>query len=200
MAMIDIEYLHPEEDPTDPTIRRRTNAVMSQYIHDLIFEMQMADISCAFKETVTEDGTRDVRINGRTIPQIIEGLEIRLLEEDSCDLGAPRLVKFGRPTLDWKREWVEDVPDTIMKNAIAKVFADENKNRIDVIIRASYLRRGRVPRSIEDILGMSRAGWPFASFPYRPIQFSSPDLSYSRILASRCEGYGRWSGLIGTKI
>ncbi len=134
MAMIDIEYLHPTEDPSDPTIRRRTNAVMAQYIRDLIFEMQMADISCAFKETVTEDGTRDVRINGRTIPQIIEGLEIRLLEEeDSCDLGAPRMVKFGRPTLDWKKEWVEDVPDTIMKNAIAKVFADENKNRIDVI-------------------------------------------------------------------
>ena len=43
------------------------------------------------------------------------------------------MVKFGRPTLDWKREWVEDVPDTIMKNAIAKVFADENRNRIDVI-------------------------------------------------------------------
>ena len=134
MAMIDIEYRHPEADPDDPTIRRRTNAVMSQYIRDLIFEMQMADISCAFKETVTKDGTRDVRINGRTIPEIIEGLQIKMLEEeDSCDLGSTRMVKFGRPTLDWKREWVEDVPDTIMKNAIAKVFADENRNRIDVI-------------------------------------------------------------------
>ena len=134
MAMIDIEYRHPDADPDDPTIRRRTNAVMSQYIRDLIFEMQMADISCAFKETVTEDGTRDVRINGRTIPEIIEGLQIKMLEEeDSCDLGSTRMVKFGRPTLDWKREWVEDEPDTIMKNAIAKVFADENRNRIDVI-------------------------------------------------------------------
>ena len=134
MAMIDIEYRHPEADPDDPTIRRRTNAVMSQYIRDLIFEMQMADISCAFKETVTEDGTRDVRINGRTIPEIIEGLQIKMLEEeDSCDLGSTRMVKFGRPTLDWKREYVEDAPDTIMKNAIAKVYADENKNRIDVI-------------------------------------------------------------------
>lgn len=136
MAMIDIEYRHPESDPDDPTIRRRTNAKMAQYIRDLIFEMQMADISCAFKETVTEDGTRDVRINGRTIPEIIEGLQIKMLEEeDSCDLGSTRMIKFGRPTLDWKREWVEDVPDTIMKNAIAKVFADENKNRIEVINR-----------------------------------------------------------------
>ena len=38
-----------------------------------------------------------------------------------------------RPTLDWKREYVEDVPDTIMKNAIAKVFADCNKNKIALI-------------------------------------------------------------------
>lgn len=134
MTMIDIEYLHPAEDPSDPTIRRLTNAAMAQYIRDLIFEMQMVDISCAFKETVSEDGTRDVRINGRTIPDIIQGLEIKMLEsEESCDLGAVSMIKFGRPTLDWKRDWIEDVPDTIMKNAIAKVFADENKNRIDVI-------------------------------------------------------------------
>lgn len=133
MAMINIEYMHPEEDPSDPTIRRRTNAVMAQYIRDLIFEMQMGDISCAFKETVT-DGARDVRINGRAIPEIIDGLQIKMLEaEESCDLGSTTMIKFGRPTLDWKREWVEDVPDTIMKNAIAKVFADENKNQIDVI-------------------------------------------------------------------
>lgn len=134
MTMIDIEYLHPAEDPSDPTIRRLTNAAMAQYIRDLIFEMQMADISCAFKETVSDDGTRDVRINGKTIPEIIDGLEIKMLEsEDSCNLGSVSMIKFGRPTLDWKKEWVEDVPDTIMKNAIAKVFADENKNRIDVI-------------------------------------------------------------------
>ncbi len=134
MAMIDIEYLHPEEDPTDPTIRRRTNSVMSRYLHDLIFEMQMADISCAMKETVTTDGTRDVRINGKTIPQIIEGLQIKLLEEeDSCDIGTTRMVKFGRSPLDWRKEWIEDIPDTIMKNAIAKEFADQNKNKIDVI-------------------------------------------------------------------
>ena len=133
MAMINIEYMHPEEDPSDPTIRRRTNAVMAQYIRDLIFEMQMGDISCAFKETVT-DGVRDVRINGRAIPEIIDGLQIKMLEaEESCDLGSTTMIKFGRPTLDWKREWVEDVPDTIMKNAIAKVFADENKNQIDFI-------------------------------------------------------------------
>ncbi len=134
--MIDIEYLHPEQDPDDPTIRRRTNAAMARYVRDLVFEMQMADVSCSFKETVT-DGLRTVRINGRTIPEIVEGLEIKMLEEeDSCDLGSARLVRFGRPTLDWRTEWVEDVPDTIMKNAIAKVFADCNRDGIKVLGRA----------------------------------------------------------------
>ena len=106
---------------------------MAAYIKDLIFEMQMADISCKFTETVT-DGPNTVLINGRTIPEIIEGLESKMLEvEDSCDLGQGGRVVFGRPTLDWNREYVEDVPDTIMKNAIAKVFADMNRNNIPVM-------------------------------------------------------------------
>ena len=134
MAMINIEYRHTSKDPEDPTIRRRTNAAMAAYIKDLIFEMQMADISCKFDEKVIDEGKSEVYINGRTIPEIIEGLEIKMLDaEESCDFGKPGMVKFGRPTLDWKREHVEDVPDTIMKNASAKVFADCNKNKINVI-------------------------------------------------------------------
>ncbi len=134
MAMIDIEYRHTSQDPDDPTIRRRTCAVMNAYIKDLVFEMQMADVSCSYKETLMDSGKSEVYINGRTIPQIIEGLEIKMLDADeACDAGKGSLVKFGRPTLDWKREYVEDVPDTIMKNAIAKVFADMNRNRIEVI-------------------------------------------------------------------
>lgn len=133
MAMIDIEYRHSEAELQDPTIRRRSTSAMAAYIKDLIFEMQMADISCKFTETVT-DGPNTVLINGRTIPEIIEGLEIKMLEvEDSCDLGQGGRVVFGRPTLDWNREYVEDVPDTIMKNAIAKVFADMNRNNIPVM-------------------------------------------------------------------
>ncbi len=134
MAMIDIEYRHTAKDPEDPTIRRRTNGAMNAYIKDLVFEMQMADISCSYRETVIPEGKSEVLINGRTIPEIIEGLEIKMLDaEETCDVGKVSMVRFGRPTLDWKREHVEDVPDTIMKNAIAKVYADENRNRIDVI-------------------------------------------------------------------
>lgn len=134
MAMINIEYRHSDKDLDDPTIRRRTTAMMTSYIKDLVFEMQMADISVKFIETQTDGSTPNtVLINGRTIPEIIDGLEIKMLDaEESCDFGKPGMVRFGRPTLDWKREYVEDVPDTIMKNAIAKVFADENKNQIPV--------------------------------------------------------------------
>lgn len=134
MAMIDIEYRHTDADIDDPTIRRRSPAEMTAYIKDLIFEMQMGDISCKFVDTVVPEGPNTVLINGRTIPEIIEGLEIKLLEvEDSCDLGKGGKVVFGRPTLDWKKEHVEDVPDTIMKNAIAKVFADMNKSNIPLV-------------------------------------------------------------------
>ena len=71
-------------------------------------------------------------INGRTIPEIIDGLEIRHLDvEESCDHGKPSKILFGRPTLDWKKEYIEDVPDTIMKNAIAKVYADERQKQLD---------------------------------------------------------------------
>ena len=79
-----------------------------------------------------EEGPNTVLINGRTIPEIIDGLEIKHLDvEESCDHGKPSKVLFGRPVLDWKKEYVEDVPDTIMKNAIAKVYADERQKQIN---------------------------------------------------------------------
>lgn len=135
MAMINIEYRHTAVDQLDdPTIRRTSVSQMRQYIKDLLFEMQMGDISCKLIETELAEGPNNVLINGKSIPEIIEGLEIKLLDmEDSCDHGKPRMITMGRPTLDWKREYVEDVPDTIMKNAIAKVFADMNRNSIEVI-------------------------------------------------------------------
>ena len=134
MAKIEIEYRHTDAELKDPTIRRRTTGAMVQYIKDLVFEMQSGDISCRFTETVIDEGPNTVLINGMTIPKIIDGLEIKLLDvDDSCDLGKTGIVTFGRPTLDWKREYVEDVPDTIMKNAIAKVFSDLNRNSIPVI-------------------------------------------------------------------
>lgn len=135
MAMINIEYRHTSDDSVgDPDIRRPTVAQMKQYIRDLLFEMQMGDISCKLIETIVAEGPNDVLINGSTIPDIIDGLQIKMLEmEDACDTGSPRIIEMGRPTLDWKKEYIEDIPDTIMKNAIAKVYADMNRNNIEVI-------------------------------------------------------------------
>ena len=130
MALIDIEYIHTEKNIPDISIRRPSVGKMRAYIQDLVYEMKSADISCSFKETLIDDGKHEVLINGRTIPEIIDGLEIRHLDvEESCDHGKPSTVLFGRPTLDWKKEYVEDVPDTLMKNAIAKVYADERKKQ-----------------------------------------------------------------------
>jgi len=132
MAMIEIEYIHTEKDIDDVSIRRPTYGKMRAYIQDLIYEMKAGDIDCSFKDTVIEDGKHEVLINGRTIPEIIDGLEIRHLDmEESCDHGKPSKILFGRPTLDWKKDYIEDVPDTIMKNAIAKVYADERQKQLD---------------------------------------------------------------------
>ena len=134
MAKIDIEYRHTTAPLGDPSIRRRTTAAMASYINDLVCEMQMEDISCKFVETIIEEGPNTVLINGRTVPQIIEGLQIKLLDsDDACDSGRGGMVSFGRPVLDWKRECIEDVPDTIMKNAIAKAYADACKDEIPVM-------------------------------------------------------------------
>ncbi len=133
MAKIDIEYRHPDAPVDNPAVRR-TVPQMVLYIRDLICEMQMADISCRFIDTVVAEGPNTVLVNGRTVEQIIEGLQIKLLEsDDSCDLGQGGMVTFGRPTLDWKRECIEDIPDTIMKNAIAKAYADACKDDIPLM-------------------------------------------------------------------
>lgn len=125
---IDIEYLHTVKELDDPTIRRTTTGKMTSYIQDLVYEMKSAEIPCSFKETVIAEGQNTVLINGRTVEQIIDGLEIKHLDvEESCDHGKPSKILFGRPTLDWKKQYIEDVPDTIMKNAIAKVYADERQ-------------------------------------------------------------------------
>ncbi len=131
MAKIDIEYRHTTAPLGDPSIRRRTTAAMASYINDLVCEMQMEDISSKFIETIVEEGPNTVLINGKTIPEIIEGLQIKYLEADEDSSSG--MVSFGRPILDWKKEFVEDVPDTIMKNAIAKAYADSNKNDIPLM-------------------------------------------------------------------
>lgn len=127
MAMIDIEYRHSAE-PGLKEIRRTSIKQMSQYLTDLVCEMQMDDISSKFVETET-DGRNMVYVNGKSVLDILDGLEIKLLNpDDAC--GSNPIVSFGRPPLEWNEECIEDIPDTLMKNAISKVFSEIYNNRI----------------------------------------------------------------------
>ena len=132
MVRIDIEYRHTDAPINDPVVRRRSSAAMVSYIKDLMFDLEMEDIPCTFNETVIENGPSCVLINGETVEKIISGLEIKYLESDD-DPDQPGRVTFGRPTLEWKKEYAEDIPDTLMKNAIAKVYADAVKNDLPIV-------------------------------------------------------------------
>ena len=133
MAMLDIEYRFSDRPLDAEKIRRKTTKDMEFYIRGLVFEMQSADISVKFSTGVPLEGERNmVYINGRTVPSILEGLDIKIPEpdEDSCGCSSPKIVSIGGPNLEWNTDYIEDIPDTLMKNAISKMYADMEKNRI----------------------------------------------------------------------
>ena len=89
MAMIDIEYRYakdqvPGGDFPGREIRRKTVKEMEEYLRQLVFEMQDADISAKYIGKETEDENQ-VYINGRKVNDILKGLEIKMLdpEEDT---------------------------------------------------------------------------------------------------------------------
>lgn len=130
MAMIDIVYRHSHEPDENIDIRRPTIEIMSDYLKGLVVDMQMSDISSRFKD-VPADGENIVCINGKDVRRILEGLEIKMLDcDETCDHDSVNIIRFDRPTLDWHKDIIEDIPDVLMKNAISKVFADINNNRI----------------------------------------------------------------------
>ena len=130
MAMIDIEYRHSSEPPEDDSIRRQSVEEMSEYLRGLVYEMQMSDISSKFI-SVEAEGPNMLLVNGKSVQDILEGLEIKMLEtEDSCDHGKAAMVSFGRPVLEWRKDIIEDIPDVLVKNAISKAYSDVLKNRI----------------------------------------------------------------------
>ena len=133
MAMLDIEYRFSDRPLGSNDIRRKTTKDMEFYIRGLVFEMQSADISVKFSTGVPLEGERNmVYINGRTVPQILDGLDIRIPEpdEESCGCSTPKIVSIGGPNLEWNEDYIEDIPDILMKNAISKMYADMEKNRI----------------------------------------------------------------------
>ena len=133
MAMLDIEYRFSDRPLDAVKIRRKTTKDMEFYIRGLVFEMQSADISVKFRTGVpAEDERNMVYINGRPVPDILEGLDIKIPEpdEESGGCSSPKVVTIGGPNLKWNTEYIEDIPDILMKNAISKVYADMERNRI----------------------------------------------------------------------
>ncbi len=134
MAMLDIVYRYSAEPPSDADIRRKSVKEMEDYIRSLVLEMQMADISAALKVEKADGGRNTVTINGRAVSQILDGLQIVMLDptEDNCGCDGPakNLIKIERSEMDWKEEIIEDISDTLMKNAIAKIYADMEAGRI----------------------------------------------------------------------
>lgn len=128
MAMINIEYRYSSEPPESKGLRRESNKEMTEYLAGLVADMVFSDIPARLTES---EGENAVFINGENVHDILNGLDIKMLDsDDACNLGRPSLVKFDRPILDWKKEYIEDIPDVLMKNAISKIYADCYKDRI----------------------------------------------------------------------
>lgn len=130
MAMIDIEYRHSGRPVTYRESRRPDWQETERYLRDLVFEMQFADISSKYVGVESDEDM--LYINGKPITDILEGLTIVPLmpEEDSCDCDGPRPIIVGRADSEWNRDFIEDIPDVLVKNAISKVYCDIQRNRV----------------------------------------------------------------------
>jgi len=126
MGKVIIVYRHR---PLERTNGRRNSSGMRRYLEGLVDEMRAAGIDAGYEgPVVSDDGVNTVSVNGTDVMRILDGLEIRMLDDDDCEPDMPRLVRIGRSDTDWNRDEIEDIPDVLMKNAISKAYADANKD------------------------------------------------------------------------
>ena len=128
MALVNIVYVHSKE-PEGTDLRRSSIASMVEYMERLVFEMKFAGVSTDFKSEHRDGAKNDVIVNGRTVAEILDGLQIVKPELDSEGRPAS-IVTFERAPDDWQEDIIEDIPDLLMKNALSKAFADADKLRI----------------------------------------------------------------------
>jgi hypothetical protein len=128
MAQVNIVYRHSAEPvpPAGAEIRRKSIAEMESYMESLVVDMKIAGVSTKF-ESVSGDGPNDVIVNGKSVRQILDGLEIKRPEiyDDS-----PKIIQFERAPEDWHMDCIEDISDILMKNALSKAFADSEGLRV----------------------------------------------------------------------
>jgi hypothetical protein len=131
MPIMDIEYRFSGKALENDGIRRTTTGEMDGYMKKLTGEMSSAGILTKYNTGFAVEGERNmVYINGRSVAEILDGLEIKYPEmenEGECGSSRPKVVVFDRPVLDWNREYIEDIPDIMMKNAISKAYVDASK-------------------------------------------------------------------------
>ena len=128
MALVNIVYVHSKE-PEGTDLRRSSIASMVEYLERLVFEMKFAGVSTDFKSEHRDGAKNDVIVNGRTVAEILDGLQIVKPELDSEGRPAS-IVTFERAPDDWQEDVIEDIPDLLMKNALSKAYADADKLRI----------------------------------------------------------------------
>jgi hypothetical protein len=128
MALVNIVYVHSKE-PEGTDLRRSSIASMVEYMERLVFEMKFAGVSTDFKSEHRDGAKNDVIVNGRTVAEILDGLQIVKPELDSEGRPAS-IVTFERAPDDWQENVIEDIPDLLMKNALSKAYADADKLRI----------------------------------------------------------------------
>jgi len=130
MAMMDIVYIHSGE-PNGDGIRRASVAEMDTYMKGLVKELRLSDISCSY---ASKDGAgkNTVVINGKNVEEILRDLDIKLLDSEQPDKDPSGvIIQFNRGPEDWNTNYIEDISDTLMKNAVSKAFADIAEDRID---------------------------------------------------------------------
>lgn len=136
MALIDIVYVHSGNPAISENteIRRPTVEEMEKYMGQLVLEMKFAGVNTSFRSEHKDGVPNDVLVNGRSVNEILDGLEIRKPELDPDDEKPVQLVSFERSPDDWNVSVIEDIPDLLMKNALSKAFADAEKLRIKNIV------------------------------------------------------------------
>ena len=128
MALVNIVYVHSKE-PEGTDLRRSSIASMVEYMERLVFEMKFAGVSTDFKSEHRDGAKNDVIVNGRTVAEILDGLQI--VKPELGSEGRPAsIVTFERAPDDWQEDIIEDIPDLLMKNALSKAYADADKLRI----------------------------------------------------------------------
>lgn len=136
MALVDIVYVH-SGDPVlsdNSECRRSTVKQMEEYMEKLVVEMKFAGVNTSFKSEHKDGAVNDIIVNGKSVNEILDGLEIRKPELDPDEEKTVKIVSFERSPDDWNTAVIEDIPDLLMKNALSKAFADAEKLRIKNIV------------------------------------------------------------------